>query len=58
MPDFQENAKPSKQVVETRPTWMMFDDQWVDEVQHGVKACGVFCWFSIYYAWVTVSFDG
>jgi len=50
-PGFWENAKPSKQTVETRPAWMTFDDQWVNEVQRGVKACGVFCWFPIY--WLT-----
>jgi len=46
---FWENAKPSKQAV--RPAWMTFDDQWVDEVKRGIKACGVFCWFPIY--WLT-----
>ncbi|KAF8964520.1 peptide transporter PTR2A [Flammula alnicola] len=50
-PGFWENAKPSKQSAESKPTWMTFDDQWVDEVQRGVKACGVFCWFPIY--WLT-----
>ena len=29
---------------------MTFDDQWVDEVQRGIKACGVFCWFPLYCA--------
>ena len=47
-PDFWENAKPSKQT--NKPQWMNFDDQWVDEVQRGLKACGVFCWFPIYCA--------
>jgi len=45
-PGFWEDAKPSKQ--EKKPTWMTFDDHWVDEVQRGIKACGVFCWFPIY----------
>ncbi|PPQ98990.1 hypothetical protein CVT26_014417 [Gymnopilus dilepis] len=48
-PGFWENAKPSKQVE--KPKWMTFDDQWVDEVQRGIKACGVFCWFPLY--WLT-----
>ena len=39
-PGFWEDAKPSKQIE--KPTWMTFEDQWVDEVQHGLKACGVF----------------
>lgn len=45
-PGFWENAKPSKQA--DKPKWMIFDDQWVDEVQRGIKACGVFCWFPLY----------
>lgn len=27
---------------------MTFDDQWVDEVRRGFKACGVFVWFPLY----------
>ncbi|KDR80157.1 hypothetical protein GALMADRAFT_62598 [Galerina marginata CBS 339.88] len=49
-PGFWENAKPSK-VVGEKPAWMNFDDQWVDEVQRGLKACGVFLWYPIY--WLT-----
>jgi len=48
--DFWENAKPSKQGSK-KPKWMTFDDQWVDEVKRGLKACGVFCWYPIY--WLT-----
>lgn len=47
-PDFWENAKPSKITGEARPKWMVFDDQWVDEVRKGFKACVVFCWYPIY----------
>jgi POT family proton-dependent oligopeptide transporter len=46
--DFWESAKPSKQVDE-KPRWMTFDDQWVDEVRRGFKACGVFVWFPLYW---------
>ena len=49
--DFWENAKPSRQTVESRPAWMTFDDLWVDEVRRGFKACTVFLWFPIY--WLT-----
>jgi len=49
-PGFWENAKPSK-VVGQKPAWMNYDDQWVDEVQRGLKACGVFLWYPIY--WLT-----
>ncbi|KAF5372369.1 hypothetical protein D9615_009259 [Tricholomella constricta] len=48
--DFWENAKPSKQ-GDNKPKWMTFDDQWVDEVNRGLKACGVFCFYPIY--WLT-----
>ncbi|OJT08248.1 hypothetical protein TRAPUB_858 [Trametes pubescens] len=49
--DFWENVKPSHFNAETRPTWMTFDDQWVDEVKRGFKACSVFLWYPIY--WLT-----
>ncbi|KAF9456670.1 peptide transporter PTR2A [Collybia nuda] len=49
--DFWESAKPSRQVGEARPAWMTFDDNWVDEVNRGLKACTVFLWYPIY--WLT-----
>jgi POT family proton-dependent oligopeptide transporter len=48
-PDFWENAKPSKQA--NKPAWMNFDDEWVDQVARGLKACAIFLWFPIY--WLT-----
>jgi len=45
--DFWENAKPSN-IKGERPTWMTFDDNWVDEVRRGLKACSVFGWFPLY----------
>jgi POT family proton-dependent oligopeptide transporter len=27
---------------------MNFDDKWVDEVQRGFRACGVFLWYPMY----------
>jgi POT family proton-dependent oligopeptide transporter len=48
---FWENVKPSKFSAETRPKWMTFDDQWVDELRRGFAACAVFCWYPIY--WLT-----
>jgi len=44
--DFWDRVKPSKVVA--RPAWMTFDDEWVDEVKRGFKACAVFCWYPIY----------
>ncbi|KAF8823385.1 hypothetical protein HHX47_DHR10000303 [Lentinula edodes] len=45
--DFWEGAKPSR--VANKPKWMTFDDQWVEEVQRGLKACAVFTWYPIYW---------
>lgn len=49
--DFWENAKPSKIEASQRPAWMTFDDQWVDEVRRGFKACTVFLWYPLW--WLT-----
>lgn len=46
--DFWESAKPSNFRGEVRPRWMTFDDQWVDEVARGFKACVVFLWYPMY----------
>lgn len=46
--DFWEGAKPSK-VVGEKPAWMRFDDNWVEELRRGFKACSVFLWFPIYW---------
>ncbi|TFK71961.1 PTR2-domain-containing protein [Pluteus cervinus] len=52
-PDFWEKAKPSYVAKQTgqKPDWMTFDDQWVDEVRRGFKACSVFAWYPLY--WLT-----
>ncbi|KAG7095396.1 hypothetical protein E1B28_006149 [Marasmius oreades] len=47
-PDFWETVKPSK-LGDTKPAWMTFNDLWVDEVRRGLKACGVFCWYPVYW---------
>ncbi|KAK0444239.1 PTR2-domain-containing protein [Desarmillaria tabescens] len=47
-PDFWDGAKPSNQKG-TLPKWMIFDDQWVDEVSRGFKACAVFLWYPLYW---------
>ncbi|KAJ6263709.1 hypothetical protein Dda_2278 [Drechslerella dactyloides] len=48
---FWENVKPSKIPLEERPVWMTFDDEWVDEVSRGIKACTVFLYYPLY--WIT-----
>lgn len=47
--DFWERTKPSRQ--EVKPSWMTFDDAWVDEVRRGLMACRVFLWYPVY--WLT-----
>ncbi|KAJ6117743.1 hypothetical protein N7512_007468 [Penicillium capsulatum] len=42
--DFWENVKPSRLGAQ-KPQWMTFDDEWVDEVRRGLKACKVFLWY-------------
>jgi POT family proton-dependent oligopeptide transporter len=44
-----ENVKPSKFTDATRPKWMNFDDQWVDELRRGFNACAVFLWLPLYW---------
>jgi POT family proton-dependent oligopeptide transporter len=48
---FWEAVKPSAISPELRPSWMTFDDAWVDEVKRGFAACEVFLWFPLY--WLT-----
>ncbi|KAJ9096229.1 hypothetical protein QFC20_006473 [Naganishia adeliensis] len=43
-----DNAKPS-QVVGERPSWMRFDDEWVDEVKRAMSACKVFLFYPVYW---------
>lgn len=45
--DFWERVKPSN-LGSDKPVWMDFDDQWVDEVRRGLKACGVFMWYPLF----------
>ncbi|KAF1816925.1 peptide transport protein PTR2 [Eremomyces bilateralis CBS 781.70] len=44
---FWEDVKPSR--VVNKPKWMTFDDAWVDEVARGVKACGVFIFYPLFW---------
>ncbi|KAL3480405.1 POT family-domain-containing protein [Aspergillus californicus] len=46
-PGFWANAKPS--TIRTKPSWMTYDDQWVDEVRRACKASSVFLWYPIYW---------
>jgi POT family proton-dependent oligopeptide transporter len=56
--DFWENVKPSRVAANNggvKPSWMAFDDQWVDEVRRGFKACVVFVWFPLWCEYPTLS---
>ncbi|KAI1488491.1 POT family protein [Biscogniauxia mediterranea] len=48
-PGFFERVKPSNIPEAERPSWMTFDDNWVEEVRRGLKACAVFFVFPIYW---------
>ncbi|OCK89306.1 MFS peptide transporter-like protein Ptr2 [Cenococcum geophilum 1.58] len=47
---FWDAVKPSR-VGPSKPSWMTFDDAWVDEVRRGWHACSVFLWYPLY--WIT-----
>ncbi|KAG6134093.1 hypothetical protein E4U28_005905 [Claviceps purpurea] len=42
-------AKPSRVPVEERPSWMTYDDAWVDQVRRGLMACKVFLFLPIFF---------
>jgi POT family proton-dependent oligopeptide transporter len=44
---FWASVKPSAIEPSRRPTWMTFDDAWVDEVRRGFSACAVFAWYPL-----------
>ncbi|KAK6362359.1 hypothetical protein TWF730_006053 [Orbilia blumenaviensis] len=44
-----ETAKPSNITPANRPSWMTFDDAWVDEVRRGFHACSVFVWLPLWW---------
>ncbi|KJR88052.1 proton-dependent oligopeptide transporter, POT family [Sporothrix schenckii 1099-18] len=46
---FWERVKPSQIAAADGPSWMTFDDAWVDEVARGAKACAVFAWMPFFW---------
>jgi POT family proton-dependent oligopeptide transporter len=44
-----EAVKPSNVQPSQRPSWMTFDDAWVDELRRGFAACKVFCYYPLYW---------
>jgi POT family proton-dependent oligopeptide transporter len=49
-PDFWDAVQPSRIPPASRPSWMTFDDNYLNEVRRGLRACAVFAWFPIYCA--------
>ncbi|KAE8441308.1 hypothetical protein EG329_005538 [Mollisiaceae sp. DMI_Dod_QoI] len=47
-PGFWESVMPSR-LGTSKPTWMTFDDAWVEEVCRGLLACKVFLWYPLYW---------
>ena len=46
---FWERVKPSSFAPDKKPSWMTFDDAWVDELKRGFAATGVFTFFPVYW---------
>lgn len=44
-----DHARPSKVAAADRPSWMTYDDAWVDEVRRGLMACKVFLFLPIFF---------
>ena len=42
-------VRPSKVPAAQRPSWMTYDDAWVDEVRRGLNACKVFTFLPLYW---------
>lgn len=42
-------VRPSMVPESQRPGWMDYDDEWVDEVRRGLKACKVFLFLPIFF---------
>jgi POT family proton-dependent oligopeptide transporter len=45
---FWEDVKPSH-LGANKPSWMQFDDAWVDQVARGLRACSCFTWIPLYW---------
>lgn len=45
---FWEDVKPSH-LGSSKPSWMQFDDAWVDQVARGLRACSCFTWIPLYW---------
>jgi hypothetical protein len=48
-PEFWEKVRPSRIPAAQRPSWMTYDDAWIDELRRGLKACAVFLYLPLYW---------
>ena len=48
-PHYWDCAKPSLVPEHDRKSWMTYDDQWVDQLSCGAKACFIFLLFPLYW---------
>ncbi|KAL3462151.1 POT family-domain-containing protein [Aspergillus heterothallicus] len=44
-----DNIKPSHVPVQERPSWLTYDDAWVDEIRRGLMACKVFLFLPVFF---------
>ena len=44
-----DTVRPSNVPIAQRPSWMTYDDAWVDEVRRGLMACKVFCFLPVFH---------
>ncbi|KAL3492274.1 POT family-domain-containing protein [Aspergillus germanicus] len=42
-------VKPSNVPLEERPSWLTYDDAWVDEIRRGLMACKVFLFLPVFF---------
>ncbi|KAL7914030.1 PTR2 domain-containing protein [Trichoderma velutinum] len=42
-------VRPSRIAISDRPSWMTYDDAWVDEVRRGLMACKVFLFLPVFF---------
>lgn len=51
-PEFWEKAKPTAVLAANggvAPPWLTYDDEYVEEVKRGLKACAVFLFYPLYW---------
>ncbi|KAL2844403.1 POT family-domain-containing protein [Aspergillus pseudodeflectus] len=44
-----DTVKPSNVPIEQRPSWLTYDDAWVDEIRRGLMACKVFLFLPVFF---------